>query len=56
MLARASYESSIHIGVAKTPARGFEAHAWVELAGVTLLSSPSEIEHYSRLTAFRAPS
>jgi hypothetical protein len=56
LLARAGYESSIHIGVAKTEGRGFEAHAWVEHAGVTLLSSPSEVAHYSRLLALRAPS
>ena len=56
LLARAGYESSIHIGVAKTAGRGFEAHAWVEYAGVTLLSSPSEVAHYSRLLALRAPS
>src|SRR6202166_1674642 len=56
LLARAGYESSIHIGVAKTAGRGFEAHAWVERAGVTLLSSPSEVAHYSRLLALRAPS
>ena len=56
LLARAGYESSIHIGVAKTAVRGFEAHAWVEHAGVTLLSSPSEVAHYSRLLALRAPS
>ena len=56
LLARAGYESSIHIGVAKTVGRGFEAHAWVEYGGVTLLSSPSEIAHYSRLLALRTPS
>jgi hypothetical protein len=56
LLARAGYESSIHIGVAKTAGRGFEAHAWVEYSGVTLLSSPSEIAHYSRLLALRTPS
>ncbi|MGC2302705.1 lasso peptide biosynthesis B2 protein [Candidatus Binatus sp.] len=56
LLARAGYESSIHIGVAKTEGRGFEAHAWVEHVGVTLLSSPSEVAHYSRLLALRAPS
>jgi Transglutaminase-like superfamily len=56
LLARAGYESSIHIGVAKSEGRGFEAHAWVEHAGVTLLSSPSEVAHYSRLLALRAPS
>lgn len=56
LLSRANHESIIHIGVAKTPDRGFEAHAWVEHDGVTLLNSPSEIAHYSRLLAFQAPS
>jgi Transglutaminase-like superfamily len=56
LLARAGYESSIHIGVAKTAGRGFEAHAWVECGGVTLLSSPSEVAHYSRLLALSTPS
>lgn len=56
LLSRAGYESSIHIGVAKTPAVGFEAHAWVEHDGISLLSSPSEIAHYARLLPFQAPS
>ena len=55
LLSRAGYQSSIHLGVKNTPARGFEAHAWVEHDGVTLLSSASEIAHYSRLHAFQAP-
>ena len=53
LLSRAGYQSSIHLGVAKTSARGFEAHAWVEHNGITLLSSASEIAHYSRLHAFQ---
>ena len=56
LLARAGYESSIHIGVAKAPGGGFEAHAWVEHGGVTLLSSASEVAHYSHLLALQAPS
>jgi Transglutaminase-like superfamily len=54
LLARAGYSSSIQIGVGKTPARGFEAHAWVEHGGMTLLSSASEVAHYSRLSTRRA--
>jgi len=53
LMSRAGYESTIHIGVAKTPARGFEAHAWVEHDGVTLLNSASEIAHYARLLALQ---
>jgi hypothetical protein len=56
LMSRAGYESSIHIGVAKTPARGFEAHAWVEHDGATLLSSASEIAHYARLLALQTRS
>ncbi len=56
LLTRAGYPSSIHIGVAKRPGRGFEAHAWVEHEGVTLLNNASEIEHYSRLLSVEAPS
>ncbi len=56
LMARASYPSSIHIGVAKIPGRGFEAHAWVEHGGVALLNSAGEVAHYSRLLALEPPS
>jgi hypothetical protein len=56
LLARAGYPSSIHFGVAKNPDRGFEAHAWVEHEGGTLLNSASEVAHYSRLIAFETRS
>lgn len=56
LLARASYPSSIHIGVAKMTGRGFEAHAWVEHGGITLLNSAGEVAHYSRLLALEPPS
>jgi hypothetical protein len=56
LLTRAGYASSIHIGVAKSPDRGFEAHAWVEHEGATLLSSASEIAHYQRLAALQPSS
>ena len=56
LLARAGYASSIHIGVAKTPGGEFDAHAWVEQDGATLLSSATEIAHYTRLLALQAPS
>ncbi len=56
LLARAGYASGIHIGVAKAPGGGFEAHAWVEHQGVALLSSASEVAHYSQLLALQAPS
>jgi hypothetical protein len=56
LLAREGYASSIHIGVAKTKGAKFEAHAWVEHDGVTLLSSASELAHYSHLMALQTPS
>ena len=56
LLARAGYASSIHIGVAKASGGGFEAHAWVEYGGVTLLSSTSDVAHYSQLLALQARS
>ena len=56
LLACAGCASSVQIGVAKTPDRGFAAHAWVEYEGATLLNSASEVAHYSRLMAFQAPS
>ena len=55
LLACASYASSIHIGVAKKPGCGFEAHAWVEHGGVALLNSATEIARYSRLLTVEAP-
>jgi hypothetical protein len=56
LLAREGYASSIHIGVAKEVGAKFEAHAWVEHDGVTLLSSASELAHYSHLMALQTPS
>jgi len=55
LLARGGYPSSIHIGVAKKPDSGFEAHAWVEHAGATLLNSAGEVAHYSRLLTVETP-
>ena len=41
--------SSVEIGVAKEACGKFQAHAWVEHDGRTLLSTPAEVLHYSRL-------
>ena len=49
LLARAGYDSRIHIGVAKDPESGFHAHAWVDHHGRPLLSPPSEVDRYARL-------
>jgi hypothetical protein len=56
LMTRAGYASSIHIGVAKVPERGFQAHAWVEHGGMTLLNSAGEVAHYARLIALDPPS
>jgi len=49
LLAAAGHPSRIEIGVAKSAERGFQAHAWVECRGQTLLSSPLEASAYQRL-------
>jgi len=41
--------SAVEIGVAKTAEKGFQAHAWVEHQGGTLLNRPDEIAGYARL-------
>lgn len=46
LLARAGHPSQIRFGIDKDPETGFHAHAWVEWAGTTLLSTPSELERY----------
>jgi hypothetical protein len=46
LLTRAGRASEIHIGVARDPQTGFQAHAWVECAGTTLLSDPAEMGRY----------
>lgn len=51
LLASAGYASQLHIGVAKDPHAGFQAHAWVEHDGAPLLSTHSELTRYSRLYA-----
>jgi hypothetical protein len=56
LLARAGYASAIHIGVAKAPDGVFQAHAWVEREGATLLNRASEVAHYSQLLALPAQS
>jgi hypothetical protein len=47
-LLRSGRSCTLELGVANG-ARGFEAHAWVELENRPLLSSPDEIERFSRL-------
>jgi hypothetical protein len=49
LLEAAGYPSRLEIGVAKSAEHGFQAHAWVECGGKTLLSSPLEASAYRRL-------
>jgi hypothetical protein len=49
LLDAAGHASRLEIGVAKSAERGFQAHAWVECGGQTLLSSPLEASTYQRL-------
>ena len=51
LLIRTGRSSQLHIGVRKDPQSGFQAHAWVESGGCTLLSTPSEVDGYSRILA-----
>ena len=48
-LTAAGLSSRVEIGVAKKPGGEFQAHAWVEHAGHTLLSTPAEVQRYLRL-------
>jgi hypothetical protein len=54
LLGRSGRASSLRIGVAKSPERGFQAHAWVECAGRILLDRPEEIAGYTLLASFEA--
>jgi hypothetical protein len=56
LLSRAGYCSSVQIGVAKDSRRNFEAHAWVEHDGRTLLHREGDLAGYSRLLTLTGPS
>ena len=43
LLSRTGRSSELHLGVRKDQQSGFQAHAWVECAGATLLSSSTEV-------------
>ncbi len=49
MLSRGGHVSRIHLGVARSPAGRFAAHAWVEHENRPLLNDPAELEGYARL-------
>lgn len=52
LLVQAGHRSSIYIGVAKDAERGFQAHAWVETDGRTLLGAPFENSRYTALCSW----
>ena len=49
LMDRYGHESTVQIGVSKSAAGLFEAHAWVEWNGRVLLNTPAEIAPYTRL-------
>jgi len=51
LLTRSGRSSQLHLGVKKDQQTGFQAHAWVEYAGCTLLSTPSEVAEYEHLVS-----
>jgi hypothetical protein len=53
-LTAAGLPSRVEIGVAKSASGEFQSHAWVEHDGHALLSTPTEIQGYSRLLTLRA--
>lgn len=53
LLAREGYAGSIQIGVTNAPR--FEAHAWVEHDGTTLLDDAGQLARYSRLISWTLP-
>jgi hypothetical protein len=48
LLARHGYPSTLHLGVARTPA-GLDAHAWLDHAGITLIGA-ADPDRYTPLT------
>ncbi|MBL0141404.1 MAG: lasso peptide biosynthesis B2 protein [Betaproteobacteria bacterium] len=46
MMARAGHSARLCIGVDKSPAQGFEAHAWVEAGGEILLGSHGDVNRF----------
>ena len=55
LLVRAGHPASLHIGVAKSGARGFAAHAWVESRGEILLGSEREASGFVPILALPPP-
>jgi len=56
LLSRSGRSSALRIGVARTGARGFQAHAWVEYEGRTLIDRPEDIAFYTPLASWESGS
>jgi hypothetical protein len=55
LLTRAGRRSALRIGVARSAERGFQAHAWVECEGRTLIDRPEDVAFYTRLASWESP-
>jgi hypothetical protein len=56
MLTATGRSGRVQIGVTKDSRRRLQGHAWVEHEGQTLLSTPSEVAHYTCMLTLEAPS
>jgi hypothetical protein len=54
LLMRAGQSSALRIGVARSVARGFQAHAWVEWNGQTLIDRPEDVAFYTPLASWES--
>lgn len=49
LLKRRGYQPKLHFGVLKSPAESFQAHAWIELQGKTVLGHLPNLTEYTIL-------
>ena len=54
LLARSGRASALRIGVARRGVRGFQAHAWVECEGHTLLDRSEDVAEYTLLASWES--
>lgn len=55
LLAATGRAGTVEIGVRKDDGPRMQAHAWVELDGRALLSTPDEIDRYAHMLTLRSP-
>jgi hypothetical protein len=55
LLTRAGRPSALRIGVLRSEASGFQAHAWVDCDGRTLIDRPEDVATYTRLVSWDSP-